>query len=338
MDTRIDKHGMREILLNFPKQCREGFNIQIPLPGKKNFKKICMCGMGGSAIGGDILKIFVERDSQVVFNIHRDYNLPSYIDKESLVIAVSYSGNTEETVSAYKMAKKTGCKIWVLTSNGKLYKFAKKDKIPAVQIPSGLPPRCALGYLFFPCFNLLRKLGIIKEPVTPGIFEKFEKYVLSFSKNNSLAYTLAEKILNRVPIIYSGNLYYPAILRWKTQIAENSKNFAFINVIPEMNHNEIMSWHFPEWFIEKTIPIYIKSSDYNSRIRKRFEVTEKIISSFQKEKIIINPKGKSLLEKIFYLIILGDWVSYYLALLNKVDPTEIREIDLLKESLKRKGK
>jgi len=335
----FDKHNMEKLLKEFPQQCVNAYSINVPLPKEKNFNKICFSGMGGSAIGGDILKIFVEKKSSLPFYVHRDYELPNFADEKTLLIVTSYSGNTEETISAYNKGKKNRCIIWVLTSGGKLLNLAEKNSEPFIKIPSGFPPRCALGYLFFPCFNLLKNLKIISKDISFSFFTKMREKVKIFSeRKNNLAEKIANKFYNKIPIIYSGNLFYPAILRWKTQIAENSKSFAFINVFPEMNHNEIMAWHFPKNFIDKTIPVFILSSEYNDRIKKRMEFTKKIVSKIHPEILVIETEGNTLIEKIFNLIILGDWISYYLSLLNHIDPTEIPEIELLKKFLQKRRK
>jgi len=335
---KYDKKNMEKLLKEFPVQLNEAFSLSVPLPKNKNFNKICFCGMGGSAIGGDVLRIFVESDSSFPFYIHRNYSLPNFADRKTLLMVISYSGNTEEAISAYRKAKKIGCTTWVLTGGGKLLNMAKKDKVPFVKIPAGLPPRCAFGYLFFPCFTLMKKLNILKKSIPAGFFEKIKKTVNTFAvtndKNNE-AKNLSVKFYQKVPIFYSGNLFHPVMSRWKTQLSENSKNFSFINVLPEMNHNEIMSWNFPKWFIEKTMPVFVKSSEYYRRIKDRIEITQKLISKSNSDTIIIETEGKTLIEKFFNLIILGDWVSYYLALLNHTDPTEIKEIDFLKKSLKK---
>ncbi|MCD6408665.1 bifunctional phosphoglucose/phosphomannose isomerase [bacterium] len=333
---KYDLSDMLELLKNFPSQCREAYSLPTPLPANRNFSKIVFCGMGGSAIGGDILKIFVDKNSKIPFYVHRDYGLPNFVDRETLLIAASYSGNTEETLSAYEEGKNRGCTILCITSNGELENLALKDNIPFIKIPGGYPPRCAFGYLFFPVYKALTEMGILR-PLPSSIFEKIEEWVNSFipEKEENLAIEISQKFHKKVPVIYSDNTCYPAILRWKTQIAENSKMFAFINVFPEMNHNEIMSWHFPEWFIKNIVVVFITTGLEYARNKERMEITSRIISKLQPEILKIEGKGENLFEKLIYIIILGDWISYYLGLLNNVDPTEIKEIDFLKKELKR---
>lgn len=332
---KIDKSNMFDLLVNFPAHCKEGYTF-LPsfVPEKIKFNKIIFCGMGGSAISGDILKILVEKNSQIPFFVHRDYNLPSFADKQTIVITTSYSGNTEETITAYKEARKRGASIFIISSDGQLEKFSKKEKLPFTRIPSGMPPRCAFGYLFFASYKILEKIGILPK-IESKLFTSIEKHVISFTKEQNEAVEISQKIYGKIPLLYSDNYIFPCILRWKTQIAENSKSFSFVNVFPEMNHNEIMSFYFPKWFIKKIICIFFTYGGEHPRVKKRKEITSRIIENGNVETMEIKAKGNSFLEKMIYLIILGDWVSYYLAIMNKIDPTEIKEISYLKEQLKR---
>jgi len=331
---KVDKSNMWDLLVNFHKYCKEGYSI-LPsfIPEKIEFNKVVFCGMGGSAISGDILKAIVEKNSKVIFSVHRDYGVPSYVDEKTLLFATSYSGNTEETICAYKEALKRKANIFIISSDGQLEKFSNKEKLPFLKIPGGMPPRCAFGYLFFSSYRILKELNILPE-IKEKFFVEIENYVKNFSRSKNKALEIAQKIYNKVPLLYSDNYILPCILRWKTQIAENSKSFSFVNVFPEMNHNEIMSFYFPKWFIRKIVCLFFSYGEEHERVKKRFKITEKIIKNGNVETMKINAKGSSFLEKIIYFVILGDWVSYYLALKNKIDPTEIKEISYLKEQLK----
>ncbi|HOK56236.1 MAG TPA: bifunctional phosphoglucose/phosphomannose isomerase [bacterium] len=335
---KYDKSDMFSLLKNFPRHCLEGYNLTIS-EINKNFEKVVFTGMGGSAISGDIIKILIEEIAEIPVFVIRDYSLPKYVDSKTLVIVESYSGNTEETVNTYKIAKGNKSLIICISSNGEIEKMACSDGIPLIKIPSGMPPRCAFGYLFFPVYRYFVDAKILP-PLEKTFFEKIEKWVNEFlpSSENNKAIEISKKIYKNIPLIYSENRFYPGILRWKTQIAENSKNFAFVNILPEMNHNEIMAFYFPEFFIKKAICLFIVSGIENERVKKRIEITSNIISKKVKEVMELKLEGETLLEKTMYLIILGDWISYYLAILNKVDPTEIKEINILKEEMKKGGK
>ncbi len=260
---KIDKSNMRDLLLNFGKHCKEGYSL-LPtfIPENIKFNKIVFCGMGGSAISGDILKVLVEKSSKIPFIVHRDYNLPSFVDDKTIVFIASYSGNTEETISTFYDAIERKSNIFIISSNGLLEKFSKEKNFPFIKIPKGMAPRCALGYMFFSSYRTLQQLGILKE-IEDDIFLKIEDYVNSFSKKENYAIDIAKKFHNKIPIFYSDNFVFPCILRWKTQISENSKSFSFVNVFPEMNHNEIMSFYFPEWFMKKIICLFFITYFYS---------------------------------------------------------------------------
>lgn len=341
LSKQFDRKNMYGLLKEFPRQCRSACALPLQFPDGRSFSKICYCGMGGSALGGDIIAVLAQRDSTAAFFVHRDYGLPALVDKKTLVLLVSYSGNTEEVLSAYRQAGGQAGRRWVLTSGGTLLDWAKRDRVDFVRIPSGFPPRCALGYLLFPAFRLMQNLGVISRPELSGrLFGVLEQNVARCANMEDMvrnpAVRLALKLEGKIPILYSDTGLFPVATRWKTQLAENSKLYAGINVFPEMNHNEIMAWTFPRWFARETLPIFLVPTECHPRVQLRFQVTRRIIAKRQPEVITLKARGRTLLESMLNLIILGDWVSYYRALLNRVDPTEIKEINLLKNALTRR--
>ncbi|MCS7180216.1 MAG: bifunctional phosphoglucose/phosphomannose isomerase [bacterium] len=333
---KYDKSNMFYLLKNFPTHCYEGYSYFIP-ELNKNFDKIVFTGMGGSAISGDIIKVLLEEKNKLPVFVIRDYVLPEYVDSNSLLIVESYSGDTEETIATLNLGLKKNCSILCVSSNGEIEKISNKKSIPFIKIPTGMPPRCAFGYLFFPIYKFFVEKKLLM-PLKKSFFKKIQDWVNDFSSiNNNKAIEISKKIYGNFLLIYSENRFYPGILRWKTQIAENSKSFSSINVLPEMNHNEIMSFYYPNWLIKKMFVLFISSGLENERIKKRIEITSNIISKKVKEVIEIKLEGDDLFEKLIYLIVLGDWISYYLAMENKVDPTEIKEIKILKENMKKGG-
>jgi len=331
---KYDKQDMLGKLKKFPMQCEEGNSYLPPRLPDRIVKKVVFCGMGGSAIAGDIINAVACENSGVPCFVNRDYTLPLYVDRETLAVIVSYSGNTEETLSVLEQAQKKGSSLMCISSNGEIEKIAGTKNIPYLKIPGGFPPRCAMGYLFFPCYKIMSMFKIVPE-LNIRIFNLIHRWsdTLCPESRTNIAKDIASKFHDRVPLIYSSSRLFPAIIRWKTQIAENSKSFAFVNVFPEMNHNEIMSWRYPEWFTRKTIPVFIDSDKDHARIKLRFEITREIVSHVNPDIVDIKTEGESLLEEIFYLVLLGDWVSFYLAILNDSDPTEISGIDLLKKKM-----
>ncbi len=332
---RLDEQDMLGKLKGFSRQCEEGYSFPAPaLLSGKDFNKVIFCGMGGSAIGGDIIGAIACEHSAIPCFVNRNYNLPLFADKNTLAVIMSYSGNTEETLSSLKQARNRNCRIVCVTSGGQVEKIAVENKLPLVKIPGGYPPRCAMGYLFFPCYRIMSELGVMPE-LNTAIFGRIRRWSEGFSpeKETSIAKTAAFKFYDRIPVIYSGARLLPALTRWKTQIAENSKSFAFVNVFPEMNHNEIMSWRYPGWFVKKTAPVFIASESDHPRVKQRFAITGEIISEINSEIFDLKTEGDNLLEELFYLIVLGDWISFYLAILNGANPTEINGIDTLKKRM-----
>jgi len=341
----IDRSKMRKLLLEFPLQCEKaiqiGENLNVPQNYFQKKGKILICGMGGSAIGGEMLKTLLSKKIKVPIFVNRNYVLPQYIDEKTLVFIVSYSGNTEETLSAYKETKKRGCSVISISSGGKLKKLSIENKIFSITIPSGMPPRTAIGYLFIPILKTLEKLGWIEEKdydynelleVLNAISDKYSPEV-PLKKN--FAKSTAYEMLGKIPLIYGVQGKTDAIAhRLKTQFNENSKIFAFWNVFPELNHNEIVGLtDVGKVNLRDFYPIFIRDEEENERIKKRIEITQSIM----KEKGIawreIRSEGKNPLTKTFSSIYIGDWISFYLAILQEVDPTPIKMIDLFKKQL-----
>ncbi len=319
-----DNSNMLKVIEEFPHQCRTALELTkgISVSGKIN--KILVCGMGGSAVGGDLLKIYMH-DSKIPVFVVRDYKVPNFVDENTLVFAVSYSGNTEETLAAFEDAQKKKANIVSVTSGGELAYKAKKS----IKIPPGLQPRASLGYLFFPMLGVLNNSNIInvqKDEITEML-----DVLSNTDEFRSYGEKLAKKIGNRTPIIYSSDLFGPVAYRWKTQFNENSKSAAFSHVFSEMNHNEIVGYH--SMTKEKFISIFIRDIDDNERIKKRMDITKEIISS-RVDVEEIKTKANFLLSRIFSGIYYGDFASYYLAMEHKVDPTPVTVIENLKKRLK----
>lgn len=342
---KLDSRDMHGLLLSFPLQLEQSIALthSFPLPDWKNFKfeNMILAGMGGSAIGGDLVRSYLEYQLKIPFQIYRHYLLPNFVNQNSLVLISSYSGNTEETLSAYTVAKKRKAKIIALTSGGKLYQRAKQDKTPVLLVPGRLPPRAALGYSLGALLILLSRLGLIKDQTgliketTSFLVKQTKKYEKETATSKNPAKVLAARIHQKIPIIYSGYDYFDSVaIRWRQQICENAKNLAFVNFFPEFNHNELVGWQNDNLKSDFTV-IFLKDKDDHKRVKARMDIVEEIIESQKIEVIEIESRGKSLLSRMLYLIQLGDWTSYYLAILNGVDPTPIKVIDYLKSQLQK---
>ncbi|MBI3034731.1 bifunctional phosphoglucose/phosphomannose isomerase [Candidatus Woesearchaeota archaeon] len=320
----IDSSNMLKVIEDFPQQCRTALELPKGISVSGKIDKIVIAGMGGSAVGGDLLKIYMHSSRIPVFVV-RDYKVPDFVDENTLVFAVSYSGNTEETLSAYEDASKKRAKIVAVTSGGQLGSMAKKS----IKIPSGLQPRAALGYLFFPVLGVLANSGIAD--VKGREIEEMLDILSKTDDFKAVGERIAKKIGLRTPLIYSSEILSPVAYRWKTQFNENSKVAAFHNSFSEMNHNEIAGYQN----VNKSdfIAIFIRDAKDNERIKKRMDITKEIISSRVDVEEIFT-RGEHLLSRIFSGIYYGDFASYYLALANRVDPTPVSVIENLKKKLK----
>ncbi|MBN1633136.1 MAG: bifunctional phosphoglucose/phosphomannose isomerase [Ignavibacteria bacterium] len=343
MINEIDKSNMYNVLKNFHKQISEaidiGKNFYFSGFGIKSIKNIIINGLGGSAIGGDLVRSFTHYNTSIPININRNYHLPGFAGKNTLSIISSYSGNTEETNSAYSESINKGCRIICISSGGNVEKMAIKNKNLFVKIPGGLQPRCAIGYSFFILLIILSKFGFFQvkdselNKVKENIRENADLFSAINNENNN-ALKIAKMMQNRLPIIYSSTDILDVVnLRWRGQIEENAKQLSYGNVYPEMNHNELVGWEKNRDILNKIIVVFLKDIDDNNRIKMRMEITEKIYRKYTDSVISIYGEGNSRLERIFNLIYLGDWISYHLAILNNVDPTPVDAITYLKEKL-----
>ncbi|MCJ7813538.1 bifunctional phosphoglucose/phosphomannose isomerase, partial [bacterium] len=260
---------------------------------------------------------------------------------QTLVIASSYSGNTEETLNAFEDAQRKECSIICMTSGGRLAEITKQNKFPLLLLPQGYPPRAALGYGLGILFSVFKKLGISqivnRELVDAVSFlERIGNEWKETANSNNLPYILAREIQGSIPLIYSSVGLEAVALRWKMQFNENSKTHAFYFPIPEMNHNEITAWESlpgTERFFSFLTAVLLHISGDHPRINLRMDITKELVTQKGGKVLEVKAKGTTFLSQLLYLIYFGDWVSFYLAMLYHVDPTVIQNINYLKEWL-----
>lgn len=337
-----DKSNMFEVLSGFGEQVRQALEIGESISiNKDNFKfnKIIISGLGGSAIGGDLLRSYCLYESPVPVFINRNYKLPSYADTSTLVILSSYSGNTEETLNSYSEALERHCSIICISSGGKLSFLAETNNNLLIKIPRGLQPRCALGYSFFPLLILMNKLGLISDKsnrinsVISRLNHRSSQYT-NLDENLNNALKIANYLEGKIPVIYSSIDFFDIVnLRWRGQMGENAKTLAFGNLLPEMNHNEIVGWQENQELLKKIAVIALRDKEDNAPIKKRMDISLDMIKQYASLILQVEGEGENLLERIFDVIYLGDWVSYYLAIINKTDPTPVEKINFLKNKL-----
>jgi glucose/mannose-6-phosphate isomerase len=343
----LDPSGMQRIVFNMPEQLREAVWMQkersrlgvaaLPPPCRG---PVIVAGMGGSAIGGDLVAALAADQLNQPMVVWRDYGLPKWADKDCFLILSSYSGNTAETLSAFDEGRKRGCHMAAVTSGGEVEAIATSKGIPVFRLPGGYPPRGALAFSTVALWTALSEMGLLPVPYdeflrTAELLEQLRSaYLPDCPAERNHAKRVAEQLHAGMPIIYgSHSVTAVAALRWRGQLAENSKMLASHHLVPEMNHNEIVGYQLPLDLLKSCIVIFLRDAGEDPRVARRIEATSKLLHGRTKGLIHLHSSGNSLMARIFSLIYLGDCVSYYAAMLNEVDPYPVEMIDALKYSL-----
>ena len=350
METNVkyDVGSVHASLDNFHHQIEHAIEIgkgmaPIRLDGKP--EEIMITGMGGSAIGGDLFKMFIHQSKhapKLRISINRQYELPDYVDEKCLVIASSYSGNTEETILNLEHASKKTNKLACITTGGKIEKFCKENNIQVYKMPEGFYPRCAVGYSFILLNYLIINSKILSENANLNIIKQLDDlkdFVKKLQKKYTVhdftnpAFKLANELFEKIPVIYSSDLMSAINLRWRGEFQENSKSVAFGNLVPEMNHNEINGWVKPDSALNKFKIILLRDRENNSRVKIRMDAMRELFKETGVDCSEYYGIGDNFINRMFDLLLLADWASYYLAILYKQDPNGIPIILKFKEIL-----
>jgi len=333
---------MRHLVQSFSAQVEGAMQVArtLSLTVPSRIGNVVVCGMGGSAIAGDVIRAATATLLPVPLLVCRDYRLPAFVGSSTLVFASSYSGNTEETISAYEQARAAGASIVCLTSGGKLASLAQSHGHPVIQLPGGLPPRAALGHSAVMLLGALSVLGLAPDMTEP-LRETVEllirlaaRYGIEVPEHDNRAKTIARSLQGRLVAVYASNANLdPAAVRWRGQMEENAKNLAFHHLLPEMNHNELVGWQLPEQALRQIGVVFLRDQGDHPQMQRRFDFTKEIVSRRTSVVHEVWSEGESLLARIFSVICLGDFVSLYLACLNSVDPTPVSVIETLKQRL-----
>lgn len=301
--------------------------------------KVVVAGMGGSALAALVAKAGLQPIMNATFEVVREYDLPAYVDASTLVIASSYSGNTEETLSCLQQAEERSAQIGVLAAGGKLVERAEADKIARVVIPAGLQPRMAVLFNLRALVTLLAHFGVVSEGIVEQVAAPAQwlqsetaQWLPDVSTDKNYAKQLALLAVGKTPVFYGGRLTGPVAYKWKISWNENAKNVAFWNVYPEADHNEFIGWSSHP--VDKPFAVFdLKSSFEHERILKRFEVTDKLLSGKRPKAVPVDLAGDSPLAQQMWGSILADFVSIYVAILNGVDPTPVDLVEKLKKEM-----
>jgi glucose/mannose-6-phosphate isomerase len=324
---------MKQLIHDFPKHIVEALSIANAASLKTSANKIenvIICGMGGSGIGAKIVSNWVFDEIKIPVSLVTDYTLPAFASSNSLVIGSSYSGNTEETISALEIAKSLGAHIVCVCSGGKMADFCKENNYDCILVPGGNPPRSTLAYSLVQLLHILNSFHLIG---TSSI-EQMEKSSALLSDNlteiQSIAQELSSHLFGKVGILYGETIYEGVIVRARQQVNENSKYLGWQHTIPEMNHNELVGWTGGD---NRVAVLMLRTEDDHQRSQIRMDICKKLMAEKCDTIIEIHAKGSSRLERAYYLIHLGDWLSIDLAELRNEDATAIPAIIFLKNEL-----
>ena len=349
----IDRSGMLKVQMSMPEACVNALKLAEKFLERENVldyleeapSSLVFTGMGGSAIGGEIIQDWLLDSSPIPIHVSRGYRLPASIDKKSLVFAVSYSGDTEETLSSFLDALSRGCRVIALTSGGSLKEMSSKHRVPCLTVPVGLAPRASLPYLFFPLVLTLSRLAVawgldpklksLKEELeeVPKILERLRDEVApEIPQMDNPAKRLALDLLHTIPVIYASSEYGGVARRMKTQFNENSKVPAYTAVFPEAFHNEVMGYEGSKELFRSLSVILLRGRDEDQRSRVKMEAMKGLIEGKVRILREVWAKGETRLAKIFSTLYLGDVTSVYLAVLYGVDPTPVESISKIKQA------
>jgi len=337
---KADPGDMLTKIKDLPLQIKDAWKIvsaaTLP-PAYGDVRNITVLGMGGSAIGGEFAGALLGDELKVPLNVHRDYGVPGYVGRDSLVIASSFSGNTEETLSGFDEAKKRGAKILAITTGGRLADEAKALRLPLITFGYHAQPRAALGYSLTLVMGALHKLGLVRDMGTDieaalADVAKLEERVHEGARTND-AKKMAIDLVGKIPVIYGAGVMGVMARRVKDQWNENAKNWAHYDVMSELNHNAVVGFPHPPIARDAQVVLLLRSKRDNPRHKLRFDVTKELLDRSQIPHKDLQFDGGSLLSEVLQMTYFTDYVSFYVALLNGADPSPVTSIDYLKDRL-----
>lgn len=313
-------------------------NFDLPEDYRK-INKVVFLGMGGSAVAAELVSSLVASEAKLPIFICRDYDLPAFVDAKTLVIASSYSGMTRETLSSFEQAIKTEAKKLVITTGGKLKIMATERNIPVFSFDYQAQPRAALGFSFMATFGILQKLGFISDKsadvaeTVQTLRELSQRISEGVVLSRNPAKQLAKRLYGHLPVIYGAGILSGVARRWKTQLNENSKAWAFYEVLPELNHNAVVGYQFPQELANKVVVVLLRSASLSRTIQLSYLTVCELLEQAKVDYHFVDAEGTSQLCQMMSLLLFGDYTSCYLAMLYQIDPTPVSAIDYLKGKL-----
>ena len=332
---RVDRTGMLDVSLDLARQVLEGWRLPRPAVGGGEPRAVTVLGMGGSAIGGDILSsILAERGGPPV-TVHRGFGVPPGIGRGTLVFAVSYSGETEETLSAARSALRRGCRLVTLSSGGRLRRIGRGRS--RILLPAGFRPRSALAYMLLPMMGVLQDLGAagFEEEVreAASVLSRMRAVLRPESEApGNIAKAAAAAFVGRLPAVLSGPFLEPAARRWRAQLAENAKALSLGGTLPEMCHNDLVAWS-ADPAAAGCAAVLLRDSREDRRLSRRRELARKLGLDRAGRALEVRSRGRGAVARLLSSVLVGDLASIYLAVLRGVDPAPVEAIDRLKRAL-----
>ena len=343
---RLDPSRFRDRIGGLAEQCLHawemGLRFSLP-PAYRKARNVIVAGVGGSAIGGELMADLITKEGSPLVTVCRDYHLPPYLSQDSLVIASSYSGNTEETVAAFEDALERGAKVVAVTTGGRLLELAEQAGAPVFRVDYEGEPRTALGYSFLAPLAMLQNLGLSPNSddavveATESLFSLEHSLSPQTPTHDNPAKELAMTLHGKMIVIYGGGMLCGVARRWKTQFNENAKAWAFVELLPEAGHNAIAGLWWPRPMGRKVCGVLLNTLSLHPRIRLRYQVIEELLGRAGVECRTVDGVGQSNLAQILSSVMFGDFTSYYLAMLNGEDPSPVPPLDHLKDVLRRSG-
>ncbi|NCX96214.1 MAG: bifunctional phosphoglucose/phosphomannose isomerase [Chitinophagia bacterium] len=324
---------MKNLVVNFSRQLQEALAIGKAYSfttAPRSFINVVVSGLGGSGIGGSIVQNYMTDKLAIPFIVNKDYFLPAFVSKDSLVIVCSYSGNTEETIAAMMQALEVGATVMCITSGGKIAQIAAERGLDCILVPGGMPPRACIGYSVTQLLYTLCHFGLTDNSFEAELTASYQYLDANAEQIQQQAADLTAQIIGKLPIIYSAPAWEGVAVRFRQQLNENSKMLCWHAVIPEMNHNELVGWR--DDATDKVV-ILLRNHDDYERTQTRMEINKTVFQKHNATILEIYSTGTGYWEKAFYLIHLTDHISVMLADLRQLDATEVKVIDFLKGEL-----